>query len=256
MNRLRRLGLVALAVLATAGHPSRLLAETLVCDHVQLAVPDPAKAVDWYVKYLGGVRTATGDGVLFGPMRVSFSRAAGAAPSAARVIDSIGFSFLDVDAKMAELQAAGIKIVMATRQIPQMFKMAYIEDPWGVTVEIVQDPEALGFHHVHLRAADPDALVSWLLDTVGGERGKVGGQLDALRYGRLWVVTQKSNETPAPSAGSAINHIGWRAANLDQTLAALKTKGVKVTTEPRVVGALRVAFLEGPIGLRVELVEQ
>jgi catechol 2,3-dioxygenase-like lactoylglutathione lyase family enzyme len=256
MIRFRQLGLLALAVLATAAHPSRVLAETLTFDHIQLAVPDPAKAVDWYVKYLGGTKTDSGDGVLFGPTRVSFSRTATSVPSADRVIDVIGFSFADLDATIGALQAAGTKIVMAPREIPNLFKIAYVEDPWGVKIEIVQDPQLLGFHHVHLRAAEPDTLVNWLLETVGGERGKIGGQLDALKYGRLWLLTEKSDQTPAPSTGSAINHLGWRVTNLDQTIAGLKAKGVKVTIEPRAVGLLRVAFVEGPGGLRVELVQQ
>jgi catechol 2,3-dioxygenase-like lactoylglutathione lyase family enzyme len=81
----------------------------------------------------------------------------------------------------------------------------------------------------------------------------VGGKLDGLAYNHLWLVTQKSNDAPAPSAGSAIDHIAWRVANVDETTAALKAKGIKVTAEPRMIGAARVAFIEGPHGLRVEL---
>jgi hypothetical protein len=59
---------------------------------------------------------------------------------------------------MAELQAANVKVVTPVRLIPGMFKLGYIVDPGGVKIDVVQDLEALGFHHFHLRAIDPDAL--------------------------------------------------------------------------------------------------
>lgn len=35
-------------------------------------------------------------------------------------------------------------------------------------IEIVQDSELLGFHHVHLRVADPAATLQWFNDRPGG----------------------------------------------------------------------------------------
>jgi catechol 2,3-dioxygenase-like lactoylglutathione lyase family enzyme len=253
MTRYRHAVRVSLAMLIVAAAPSPVQAEPLACDHVQLAVADPAKAAEWYSKMLGGTRAASRNDVTFGTVRITFSKAAKTVPSANSVIDFIGFSYPDVDAKLAELQAAGTKMLTAVLTGGSGFKIASVEDPWGVKVEIVQDLDLLGFHHVHFRTSDPDALVNWLIETSGGERGKVGGKLDGLAYNHLWLVTQKSNDAPAPSAGSAIDHIAWRVANVDETTAALKAKGIKVTAEPRMIGAARVAFIEGPHGLRVEL---
>jgi catechol 2,3-dioxygenase-like lactoylglutathione lyase family enzyme len=99
-----------------------------------------------------------------------------------------------------------------------------------------------------------------LLDSFGGERGKIAGRLDALRYGKVWVVIQKpvasEAPVPAPSAGRAIDHVGWRVANLDATSVELKDKGVKFTTEPQAVGAVKTAFVEAPNGLRIELLQR
>ena len=46
--------------------------------------------------------------------------------------------------------------------------MAFIEDPWGVKIELAQDTERLGFHHIHLNAPDPDASLKWYEDMLGG----------------------------------------------------------------------------------------
>src|SRR5580704_3220287 len=128
---------------------------TLPYDHVHLAVPDQLAAVEWYRKNLGGQLSSEGkDRVTFGNTRFIFLKAGKALPSAGTAIDHIGVSFADLDAKMKELQAAGVKIVTPARDITGFIKLPFIEDPWATKIEIVQDPDTLGFHHVHLRAPD------------------------------------------------------------------------------------------------------
>jgi hypothetical protein len=70
------------------------------------------------------------------------------------------------------------------------------------------------------------------------------------------VLAQKSNEETAASAGRVVDHLSWRAANLDKSISELKAKGVKFTSEPRAFGALKFAFVEGPAGLRVEVIQR
>jgi len=45
----------------------------------------------------------------------------------------------DLDAKLAEWRAAGIKVVTPARDIPGLFELAFIEDAWG-RVEVLQRP--------------------------------------------------------------------------------------------------------------------
>ena len=87
-------------------------AQTFPYDHIHLNVPDPAAAANWYEKYFSGRRiTEAPDRLMFGSTRFMFLRKADAKPSAGSAVDHIGFSFADVDAKMKEFEAAGIKIV-------------------------------------------------------------------------------------------------------------------------------------------------
>jgi predicted enzyme related to lactoylglutathione lyase len=60
----------------------------------------------------------------------------------------------------------------------------------------------------------------------------------------------------APSPGRAIDHLGWRAPEIDAKIAELKQKGVQITGEPRDVRDLRVAFVEDPSKVRIELVRR
>lgn len=158
---------------------------------------------------------------------------------------------------MKELQTpeAGVKVTMAVRDVPNLFKLGFIEDPWGVKIEVVQDSETPGFHHIHLRCTDPEGLMKWIGDSFGAERAKLKGRIDALKYGSVWVLAQKSTEETAGSAGRILDHLSWRATNLDKSITELKAKGVKLTSEPRTFGALKV-FVEGPAGLRVEVIQR
>ena len=152
-------------------------------DHIHLNVPDPAVASAWYEQHIGGRRhTEAPDRIMYGSTRLMFLRNATAKPSEGSAIDHIGFSFADLDAKMKEWEAAGIKVVTPMRDVPGLFKLAFLEDPWGTRIEVVQDPELLGLHHLHLRNPNPDEGYAWLLDTFGGKRQPLKGRLDAVRY--------------------------------------------------------------------------
>lgn len=235
--------------------PIALRTETLQYDHMHLAVPDQAKARDWYVTNLGAKYGDANDRVVLGRTIFVFLKSENAKPSAGGAIDHIGFSVADVDAKMKDLQAAGATLVTPVRDIPGLFKVGFVEDPWGVKMELVQDPETPGFHHIHLRVPDPEASLKWYVDTFGGDRTKLKGRLDAVKYSNpnVWLLAQKGDDA-GPSQGRAIDHLGWAVANVDAKIADLAAKGAQ-PTEPRAVRHLRIAFVEGPGGVRIEMVQ-
>lgn len=254
---------MALAVLVFAASTLNGFAQTgfaNMVDHIHLAVPDQAKGVEWYRKHFGGQPMTEGpDRLMFGETRVLFQRNEKARPSAGTVVDHIGFSVKDLDAALKDLQADGAKVTTPAREVAGLFKLAFIDDPWGVRIEVVQDPAKLGLHHIHLRGPDPAAALAWYTDKFGGTIGKLKDRIDGINYGGVWILAQKGEATP--SAGTAIDHIGFRPLNVDSAVAGLKTKNVKVTTEPRPLTlpsgtSMRLAFIEGLDGVRIELVQR
>jgi metallo-beta-lactamase class B len=250
----------ALIVMAYATELSAQSGFANMVDHLHLAAPDPIKAAEWYRKNLGGRATTEGrDRLMFGETRIIFQRNEKPTPSAGSVLDHIGFSVNDVDATMKAMEADGAKIEGPAREVPGLFKLGFVVDPFGTRLEIVQDPEKLGLHHVHLRGPDPNASLAWYVDKFGGKTGKMKDRLDGINYGGVWLLAAKGEATP--SAGHAIDHIGFRPLNVDNAVAALKTKNVKVTTEPRPLTlpsgvSMRLAFIEGIDGVRIELVQR
>ena len=147
---------VCLALGAFAGSAA---AQTFPYDHIHLNAPDPAAAANWYEKYFGGRRITEGPNrLMFGSTRFMFLRKADAKPSSGSAIDHVSFSFADVDAKMKEFEAAGIKIVTPAREAPGLVKAAIVEDPRGTRILAVQDPELRGLHHIQMRGPNPEEV--------------------------------------------------------------------------------------------------
>jgi len=69
---------------------------------------------------------------------------------------------------------------------------------------------------------------------------------------------EKSAAAPAPSAGHALDHVGWRVTDLQKTLADLT--GIKVlqgvTSLQLATGPIRFSFVEDPAGTKIELVQR
>jgi catechol 2,3-dioxygenase-like lactoylglutathione lyase family enzyme len=120
----------------------------------------------------------------------------------------------------------------------------------------MEDPDQSGFHHLHLRGPNPAEIFAWYQSTFGGELVKWKDMLDAIRYGTTWLLIQDSQgETMAPTRGRSIDHLGWSFPDLDATAVALKAKGVNFTLGPVPYRDIKIAFIEGPGGVRIELVE-
>jgi len=250
------LSCVLVAGLSTSSFAQTGFADLI--DHIHLAAPDQAKAVEWYRANFGAEATPEGpDRAMLGTTRLIFQKSDMPKPSQGSILELIGFSVTDLDATMKKLQAAAVKVAMPA-MVMQGVRSAQVVDPWGTSIDIVQDPKKLGLHHIGLASADPAATLAWFAETFGGKVAKFQGQ-DGINYGGVWVTARKG--AGEPSAGHAIDHIGFRPANVDAVVATMKTKNIKVTTEPRPLTlpsgtAMRLAFVEGPGGVRIELVQR
>ena len=254
---------VSFAVGAFAGSAS---AQTFPFDHIHLNAPDPVAAANWYEKFFGGRRLTEGPNrLMFGSTRLIFLVKADAKPSSGSAIDHVSFSFADLDAKMKELEAAGIKIITPAREMPGLYKAAFVEDPWGTRIQVVQDPEMLGLHDVQIRGPNTDDVFTWLLAKFGGQRTKFKGRLDAVKYSSpgfsdMWIFVQRGDAEP--SEGHAIDHIGWRSTGaLAKTIDGLRAQGVTILTEPGALPlpngpAVNFSYVAGPAGVKIEIDER
>jgi catechol 2,3-dioxygenase-like lactoylglutathione lyase family enzyme len=236
-------------------------------DHIHLNEP-AAEASQWWEKNIPGGRriTEAPNRIMYGAVRLMFLGPRSTGGSDGSVIEHVGFSVADLDATMRALAAIGTKVVEPISALPGLYKAALIESPWGTRVQLLQDPELLGLHHVQLRSPDPGRTDQWLLDTFGGERTKIHGQLDAVKYAGIpgfttvYIVAAKG--ASVPSQGRAIDHIGWRSiGTIAETKAMLEGKKVELTSQPSPLNlpngpSINFFYVAGPDGTRIELVER
>ena len=260
MNKFCSKGLF-LTLLLSLSALAQAQSKTYMYDHVHMAVPEPLVAAQWYKDNIGGefVDGRT-DRLLFGTTRIMFLGGnEDTRPSEGGVIDHLGFSVANLEEVVARAQANGATLQGEIRDVPGLFKLAFIVTPFGSRMELLQDPQHLGFHHVHLRSTDPEATFKWYEDTFGGIHKNMLGRLDGILYpGNVWLLITRGENFP--SQGASIDHIGWRALDSDETIADLNSKGVEFTSEPRDMtlpnGMINFFYVQGPEGARVELVRR
>ena len=252
--------LAAILLIAVSAPALSAQSETLLYDHVHMAVPNPQAAAAWYLEHIGGEGVDGRDErLLLGTTRFIWQQADDRRPSEGSVVDHLGFSVADLDAKLRELEAAGATITTPRRDVDGLFPLSFVEDPWGVRLEILEDPHHLGFHHIHLRSPDPKMTKQWYLDKFGGVRTPLRGRLDGILYpGNVWLLVTEGDAFP--STEGAIDHLGWRAPELNPKLEELRGKGVEITRDPMnltfVNGRIDFFFIQGPRGANIEMVQR
>ena len=235
-------------------------AETLTFDQVHLGVPDPEAAARWYVQHLGAAPGDHVDRIWFGATRVIFLQNASPAPSDGAAIDHFALSCADVAAQVSSLAGSNARVATPVSDMPGLGRYAYIEDPWGAKIQLVEEPGPITFHHVHLRAADPAQLRAWYLDRFGGTAAKLKDRLDGIQYGDVWLFVDQG--AADPSRGHTIDHVGWRMPDLTAKASELKSKGgLTFTTEPKpgppgAYSPVLMSFAEDPWGVKIELLQR
>lgn len=224
--------------------------------HMHLTAPDPVEAANWYAKHFNGTLIAPDRCMVGSTAFIFFKKKAGFPGSVGSAVDHIGFSVEDIDAAMKGYEDAGVKILSGVRDL-RGFKIAFIEDPWGTKIEIVQDPDLLGFHHIHLHTSDVEKTLAWYQEAFGGERFDTfkGLPIKGLDFKSVVLMFQRSTEEKAETKGRSIDHLGFSIADLDAAADELKAKGVTFSLNPVPFGKLRISFIDGPDGVRIEYVQ-
>jgi len=238
--------------------------------HVHITSASPVQAVAWYARHMGcEPLTDRSDAADCYGVEVVFVPQTTNGGSQGTGVDHIGFSFEDLPAKMAELEAVGVRGSgvrlqrnpdgSTWREVPGLFKLAFIFDPWGTRIELVEDPETPGFHHAHLSASDPEATLAWYRDVMGGEPASLKGRLDGLRFDGVWfLVSRNSDGEPGSTVERAIDHVAFVVDDLGPAATEFRRQGVAFEQEPAVPEggrtSARRAFLTGPDNVRVAVV--
>jgi len=122
------------------------------------------------------------------------------------------------------------------------------------------------FHHLHLRSRNPMATAQYfqkMFDAKIIESVQSDGQprIDLDINGLPVYIARVPAEAEMPDSPAVphlgLDHFGFRVSNLDEVAAELKRRGAKFFIEPYAIRpGSRIAFVQGPENIRIELVER
>lgn len=225
-------------------------------DHVHLVASDTKAVAEWYAEHFDGkvVKSGQYDAVKFGDYLLKVTKGGDDVEgSVGSALDHIAFSVEELWPKVGELQEAGAKRLSPSRRATTV----RLIDPWGTKIEVLVGEAGPGFHHAHIRSPKPLDALKWYSKVFdGGDIVKFRGasHFPSLRFGDVWLICQTAQEAVTPSEGRSIDHLSWSVPDFEGTVEKLKADGVKFLVEPVKSGRHMVAFIEGPDGVKIELV--
>ena len=123
-------------------------------NHVHVRSSDPQASAAWYEKYFNAKTlwareimpgTVTVSMEVGGPVRLNISSKPAGTSEERRAaelnrlgLEHFGFDVTDLEAELARLEAAGVRIVLPLTATPTGSRLAYIEGPDDVLIELVQ----------------------------------------------------------------------------------------------------------------------
>jgi catechol 2,3-dioxygenase-like lactoylglutathione lyase family enzyme len=263
--------------------------------HVHLNSTDPPAAIDFYTsKFAAEKGKVAGqlDAVWAQKSWLMFTKAA--TPPKSEITSSIwhiGWGAENMKETYQKQLDSGTKFATPITDISDIgggnatgvFFFAYVDGPDHQLIEL-NTARHHNFGHIHLLSKDPVAAGEWYMKEFGllrPARGtpsreprmyrgyQIGPSMSLMmdnvnfiffpwQYAKTeWPDLWKDRTEFESTKGHVTDHIGFSVDNLDETIARLKKDGVTVTDEPRSVlgGKLKIAFIEGPDKVRIELVE-
>lgn len=260
--------------------------------HVHLNTTDPAKAIDFYTSKFDCEKAKFGgvmDAVKAQDVWLLFTKVPEAPPwELVSPIWHIGWGAEDMKSVYQKQLDMGTKFFTPITDISKLantqgFYYAYVDGPEHALIEL-NTAAHHHFGHLHLFSDDPVSTGEWYIKyfnarnrsnrppsrepryyegfQVGPAMSLMSDQVNIIIY--HWQLAKQSypeqwkdRTALTSSQGRSIDHIGFSVDNLDETLAAMRKDGIKVTGEPKTIfgGKLKYAFIEGPDKIRIEIVE-
>jgi catechol 2,3-dioxygenase-like lactoylglutathione lyase family enzyme len=113
--------------------------------------------------------------------------------------------------------------------------------------------------HVHLRVGDPEAVAAWFGTMLGGEILRAPDRIDVILGGqKIFLLQAPGTDKPSPPhPHRGLDHFGVQVKDVDRVAEYLKGKGVRFVAEPHTPRpGIRIAFIEGPEGISIEILER
>jgi lactoylglutathione lyase len=121
------------------------------------------------------------------------------------------------------------------------------------------------YDHIHLRSPNPEATAAFyermfdaeVIRTMQQGKPRIDLKVGGANVFILPVVPGDRTAPPPKSPYQGLDHFGLAVTGIDAIVAELKSKGAEFTMEPTDIRpGVRIAFLRGPEGVSIELLER
>jgi len=127
-------------------------------------------------------------------------------------------------------------------------------------------PATYRYDHMHLRSRDVKNTAEYyhrvfgatILESVQSDgRPRTDLDLDGLTIFIAPVPPDAAIQSAPAEPYIGLDHFGLRVENMDEAVAELKRRGARFKMEPRTIRpGVRIAFVEAPDNVRIELLER
>ncbi len=253
--------LVASALTAgiAVAQPAAFNAAGVTMGHLHLASKDVEANKKIFVG-MGGKLLSTGQ-VMFPGVYVNLSARSGKAGdggSQGSVVNHVGFIVDDVQKRVAEWKAAGVKVLPGGKG---RLDQAFVETPDGLRMEILQDKAqgmAIRNEHVHIAVAEAEIpkAQAWYAKTFGGKIG-MRNNAPVVDIPGVQIRFAKADSKQAPTLGRVLDHIGFDVKDLTVFVKKIQAEGIKLDEAPRAAqGGNTVTYITDAWGTRIEIVQR
>ena len=233
--------------------------------HVHLAVADVEAQKQFWISVMGGTLVKNGplELIQFPGVFIMLRKAEPSPPPAGSIVDHFGFVVKDMPAALARWKAANVK-TEATENPNEVYVLA----PDGIRLEVYGEPALptpVSMNHIHFRPADVPAIKAWYVKAFGANPGRrpcvaclsEPRMIEADDLPGVNLSFSPGTNSPLPTKGRSLDHIGFEVKNLDAFVSSLEANGIRIEAPVRQVPGtkLRIAFLTDPWGTYIELTE-
>jgi catechol 2,3-dioxygenase-like lactoylglutathione lyase family enzyme len=175
------------------------------------------------------------------------------------VVNHVGFIVDDVQKRVAEWKAKGVKVLPGGNG---RLDQAYVETPDGLRMEILEDKTQtvpIKNEHIHfsMTEADIPKAQAWYAKTFGGKAG-VRNKQPIVDLPGVQLRFVKADAKQAPTRHRVLDHIGFDVKDHPAFVKKITAEGIKLDEGPRTnpQGGNTIAYITDPWGTRIELVQR
>jgi len=191
-------------------------------------------------------------------INLNLGNASGDGGSQGSVVNHVGFIVDDVQKRVAQWKAAGVKVLPGGNN---RLDQAYVETPDGLRIEILEDKKQtvpIKNEHIHfsMTEADIPKAQAWYAKTFGGKAGMRNGA-PIVDLPGVQLRFAKANAAQVPTKGRVLDHIGFDVKDHAAFVKKIESEGIKLDEPPRKVpNGSTITYITDPWGTRIEIIQR